>query len=79
MGLEQVKFPGTSKRLSPAAHPELVVDVAEVLFHRASGDGEVSGGLLVGKSSGHEAEDFPLTWTQCFQKQRKPSLFLNRR
>ncbi len=47
VGLEKVKFPGASKRLGTAAHSELAVDVAEVLFHCASGDGELSGGLLV--------------------------------
>jgi hypothetical protein len=36
--LEQVKFPGTSKRLGPAAHAELTIDVAEMLFHGACSD-----------------------------------------
>jgi len=34
--LEKVKFPGASKRLGTAAHAELAVDVAEMLFHCAS-------------------------------------------
>ena len=79
MCLEQVKFSGASKRLGPAAHAELAVDVAEMLFHGASSDGEVSGGLLVGKTSRNAAQDFSLTWTQRLPKHRKASPFLNRR
>ena len=79
MGLEQVEFPGASQRLGTAAHAEFAVDIAEVLFHCASGDGEVSGSLLVGKASSHKAQDFTLTWTQRLQKQRKARPFLNSR
>ena len=44
---QKVKFPDASKRLGTAVHAKLAVDVAEVLFHCASSDGEFSGGLLV--------------------------------
>ena len=79
MCLEKVKFSGASKRLGTAAHAELAVDVAEMLFHGASGDGEVSSGLLVGTTGRNAAQDFSLTWTQRSQVQRQLRSFPNRR
>src|SRR5947209_18229419 len=54
--LQEVLLSGHRHRLSPGVHPQFVEDAGDMGLHRARGDDELFGDLLVGEPLRHEMQ-----------------------